>query len=134
MAGWSSPALRHLHDIAHWVQAFSVYTLVMVSYYPWRAVDLLKYQLLILRTQAQFGGQAWLNYDEAFRRDAAARSCMHVELYNFHTASTRLPATPTTRMLLESSGARFSTSICRSWNAGRCISSRAFCRYLAPRL
>jgi hypothetical protein len=66
----------------------------MVSYYPWRAVDLLKYQLLILRTQAQFGGQAWLNYDEAFRRDAAARSCMHVELYPFHTASTRLPATP----------------------------------------
>ena len=85
--------LRRLHDMAQWVQAFSIYTLVMVSYCPWRAVDLLKYQLLILRTQAQFGGQAWLNYDEAFRRDAAARhvsdwSCMHVELYNFHTAST----------------------------------------------
>ena len=127
--------LRRLHDMAQWIQAFSIYTLVMVSYCRWRAVDLLKYQLLILRTQAQFGGQAWLNYDEAFRRDAAARhvsdwSCMHVELYNFHTASTRLPDTPTTRMLPESSGAHFYTSICRSWNAGRCISSRAFCRYL----
>ena len=127
--------LRRLHDIAQWVQAFSIYTLVMVSYCPWRAVDLLKYQLLILQTQAQFGGQAWLNYDEAFRCDAAARhvsdwSSMHVELYNFHTASTRLPATPTTRMLPERSGAHFSTSICCSWNAGRCISSRAFCCYL----
>ncbi len=127
--------LRRLHDIAQWVQAFSIYTFVMVSYCPWRAVDLLKYQLLILRTQAQFGGQAWLNYDEAFRRDAAARhvtdwSCMHVELYNFHTASTRLPTTLTTRTPPESLGARFATSICRSWNAGRCIGSRAFCRYL----
>ncbi len=115
--------------ISHFrVQAFSIYTLVLLSCCPWWAVDLLKYQLLILRTQAQFGGQVWLNYDEAFRRDAAARdvtdwSWMHVEVYNFHTASTRLPATSTTRTLPES-------SICRSWSAGRCISSHAFCRYL----
>ena len=38
-------------------------------------------------------GLAWYNYDEAFRRDAAARhvvnwSGMHVELYNFHISAS----------------------------------------------
>jgi hypothetical protein len=126
--------LRRLTDIAQWAQAFSIYSLVLVSYFPGRAVDLLKYQLLILRTQAQFGGLAWLNYDEAFRRDAAARhlfdwSSMHVELYNFHTVAARVPP-PVTRALPESSGARFATAICRSWNSGRCICLRPTCRYL----
>jgi hypothetical protein len=52
------------------------------------------YELLILRTYSQFGGggDAWRNYDEAFRRDAAARglsdwSNMNVELFNIHTAA-----------------------------------------------
>ena len=84
---------RRLTDIAQWLQAFAIYMLVMVTYAPHRAADLIRYQLLILRTHSQFGGLAWYNYDEAFRRDAAARqvvdwSGMHVELYNFHTAST----------------------------------------------
>ena len=69
--------------------------LIMVTYWLNRAADLIRYQLLILRTHAQFGDLAWCSY-EAFRRDAAARqvtnwSAMHVELYNFHTsAATRL--------------------------------------------
>jgi hypothetical protein len=68
--------LRRLHDIAQWVQAFSIYTLVMVSYCPWRAVDLLKYQLLILRTQAQFGGQAWLNSMKLFGATQLLAMCL----------------------------------------------------------
>ena len=90
-----SPATRRNRrnlDIIPWVQAFGVYTLVLSSYFPQRARDLLTYQLLILRTYSQFGGAAWRHYDEAFRRDAAARglsdwSHMNVELYNFHTAN-----------------------------------------------
>ena len=127
---------RRLTDIAQWVQAFSIYSLVWVTYSPARGVDLLKYKLLILRTHAQFGGLAWLDYDEAFRRDAAARhisdwSTMHVELYNFHTAAARSsPSTSAPRALPESSGARFATAICRSWNSGRCICLRPTCRYL----
>ena len=73
MVSHSPKPLRRLTDIVQWVQAFSIYSLVLVTYSPGRVVDLLKYQLPILRTQAQFGGMAWLNYDEAFRRVAAAR-------------------------------------------------------------
>ena len=131
----SKPPCR-LTDISQWLQAFAIYMLVMVTYWPSRAADLIRYQLLILRTHAQFGGLAWYNYDEAFRRDAAARqvtdwSAMHVELYNFHTsAATRLPPPPVGPVFRESTGASFGTTICRSWNLGRCVASRAVCRYL----
>ena len=54
------------------MQAFAVYTLVVTAYYPARVADLLKYQLLIMRTAQQFSGSAWLSYDRAFRRQAAA--------------------------------------------------------------
>ena len=131
----SPKPLRRLTGIAQWVQAFSVYSLVIITYLPRWAVDLLKYQLLILRTQAQFGGLAWLNYDEAFHRDAAARhvfdwSSMHVELYNFHTVAAQVPPSPVTCALPESSGACFASTICRLWNSGHCICLHPTCRYL----
>ena len=83
---------RRLNDISDWLQAFTIYMMVVVSFAPHRAVDLLANQLLILRTSKQFKGQAWRDYDEAFRRVAAARaisdwSRVHVELYNYHTAA-----------------------------------------------
>ena len=66
--------------------------MVVVSFAPHRAVELLTYQLLILRTSKQFKGLAWRDYDEPFHRDAAARaisdwSRVHMELYNYHTAA-----------------------------------------------
>ena len=68
----SKPA-RRLTDISLWMQAFAIYMLIMVTDLPSRAADLIRYQLLILRMYTQFDGLAWCNYDEAFRRDAAAR-------------------------------------------------------------
>ena len=73
------------------MQAFAVYTLVVTAYYPARVTDLLKYQLLIMRTAQQFSGSAWLAYDRAFRRQAAAYkltnwSHMNPELFRFHVS------------------------------------------------
>ena len=51
-----------------------IYMMVIVSSPPHRAVDLLVYQLLILRTSKQFKGLAWRDYDEEFRREAAAHA------------------------------------------------------------
>ena len=109
--------------------------MIVVSFAPYRAVDLLSYQLLILRTSKQFKGLAWRDYDEAFRRDAAARaitdwSRLHVELYNYHTALSQAPV-PSHRVdRAEGAGAITGTTICHSWNAGQCISTRSFCRYV----
>ena len=63
----------------------------MTAYYPAWVTDLLKYQLLLLRTSQQFSGSAWLSYDRAFRRQAAAYklsdwSHLNPELFHFHVS------------------------------------------------
>ena len=133
-AGLAAPA-HCLTNMSQWLQALAIYMLIMVTYLPSRAADLIRYQLLILRMYTQFGSLAWHNYDEAFRCDAAAChvvdwSRMHVELYNFHTsASTRVPQ-PFLVPLSRGIGDSFGTAICRSWNLGCCVAARAVCRYL----
>ncbi len=89
---------KEITDILTWMQGFSVYTLVLTSYWPARIADLLKYQLLIMRTAQQFAGSTWLSYDRAFRRQAAAYcltdwSVMNAELYYFHVSHEKLVAT-----------------------------------------
>ena len=57
---------KAMTDILSWMQAFAVYSFVVTAYYPARVTDLLKYQLLIMRTAQQFSGSAWLAYDRAY--------------------------------------------------------------------
>ena len=47
------------------------YMLVIVTAYPNRAVELIKYQQIISRAVTKFKGLAWYTYDEHFRRRAA---------------------------------------------------------------
>ncbi|KAK3730981.1 hypothetical protein QZH41_020373, partial [Actinostola sp. cb2023] len=63
---------RRIDDIVTWLEAFSIFKLVLVSYFPQRWADLSRYQLLILRTHRQLNGRAWLTYDRAFREHVAA--------------------------------------------------------------
>ena len=59
-------------DILTWVECFNSYTAVLTTYFPSRSRDLLAYMALIIRTAKRFRGKAWLDYDRAFRREAAA--------------------------------------------------------------
>ena len=73
-------------DILTWIQAFTIYQWIFCSTYPSRWQDTTQYKLLILQTASQFPGPAWLNYDTAFRKDAAASlladwSKMNLDLY-----------------------------------------------------
>ena len=52
---------QHIEDISTWLEAFSIYCLSLVSYFPHRWKDLLQYQLLILHTYRQFSGRVWLS-------------------------------------------------------------------------
>ena len=54
---------RCIKDIATWLEAFSIYCLILVSYFPHRRKDLLHYQLLILQTYRQFSSWVWLSCD-----------------------------------------------------------------------
>ena len=82
---------RRVDYIISWLEAFSVYCLILTSHFPHRWKDLLHYQLLLLRTYRQFAGRVWLAYDLAFREHAAATnltewSIINVQLFNFHAA------------------------------------------------
>ena len=55
-----------------WSEAFTIFTLILTSYFLHRWKDLTSYKLLILRTYRQFSGRVWLAYDQAFRQHAAA--------------------------------------------------------------
>lgn len=65
-------AKKKVTDIMSWVQCFAVYTSVMASKNPEAVPEMLAYLVCILRTSQDFGGLAWVNYDSAFRRQAAA--------------------------------------------------------------
>ena len=134
--------LVEVKDILTSTEAFTIYQMVLCAVYPQRWLDLTKYELLIIQTARQYPGQAWLEYDLAFRKDAAATgladwSKMNSDLYNFHLRS---PVPLTTGQLLQpstspssasSSGQVSSSSapFCHSWNQGRCAWPFGKCRY-----
>ena len=126
---------RRIKDISTWLEAFSIYCLVLVSYFPNRWKDLLQYQLLILHTYRQFTGRFWLSYDRAFRENTAAInltdwSQLNSTLFSFHSAgwSPRSPRDATDGQN-EPHGAASSQIICKSWNRGHCVAPSASCRF-----
>ena len=111
------PAKRReeITDVLTWMQAFSFYTLVLTSYWPARITDLLKYQLLIMRTAQQFTGSTWLSYDRAFRRQAAAYrqtdwSVMNAELYYFHVSAAAAVAKSSSASIVSNASSPSSSS------------------------
>ena len=128
---------KQITEIVSWVEAFTIYSLIIGKFFPNRLEDLLKYKLLILRTYRQFSGSAWLNYDREFREVAAAEKCtcwssMNVQLYNFHTAGAQVrprAVATTSGDKREAQGSATSKILCHSWNAGACIAPSMACRF-----
>ena len=54
-----------------WLDAYTTYMLVLVTAYPRRSLELLKYQQTISCAATKFKGLSWLTYDEQFCRRAA---------------------------------------------------------------
>ena len=51
---------QRIEDIASWMEAFDIFSLILVNHFPHRWKDLMQYQLLILRTYRHFSGRVWL--------------------------------------------------------------------------
>ena len=91
----SKKRVVEIADIVTWIEAFTIFCMILCHTFPPRWKDLNQYKLLIIQTARRFAGKSWLNYDIAFRKEAAATgstdwSRMNPDLYNFHTRS---PAT-----------------------------------------
>ena len=63
---------RQVTKIHSWVQCFAMYISVMTRTHPEAVPELLAYMIGIVRASQDFEGLAWLSYDTAFRRQAAA--------------------------------------------------------------
>ena len=67
-----SPTQRpKINCIDRWLDAFAIYSSVILSSYPSRGVDLFSYQQLIRESARKFPGMAWYVYDVEFRRRAS---------------------------------------------------------------
>ena len=128
-------AKRRIKDIATWMEAFSVYSLVLTSHFPHRWRDLSQYKLLILHTYQQFSNQVWLAYNRAFREHVAATnltvwSNMKVQLFNFHAVGTSARGRGKfANESAEPAGVTSSQIVCKSWNRGRCSAPYAQCHF-----
>ena len=59
-------------SIQEWVVCFNTYLAILTLKDPTRVKDLLAYSSLIVKASADFEGECWRNYDQFFRRQAAA--------------------------------------------------------------
>ena len=125
---------RCIEDIVTWSEAFTIFSLILTSYFPHRWKDLTSYKLLILPTYRQFSGRVWMAYDQAFRQHAEATKLLdwltiNVQLYNFHTtgASVCAGSGGSLSELPKPSGADSSQVICQSWNRGRSSAQFSLC-------
>ena len=66
----SKKTISSIHD---WVTTFSTYAAVITTADPTRGPDLFEYTRLVVQAEREYKGEAWLQYDIAFRTRAANR-------------------------------------------------------------
>ena len=133
----ASKRKQEVMDILTWVECFASYITVLTTYIPNRSRDLLSYMALIIHMAKRYIGNCWLNYDRAFRLEAAASnirdwSQLKPDLYSYHTSISsveRNHVVSSSDNGHEPRGRQSATEICRSWNSGSCVSLRDTCRF-----
>ena len=87
-----------IQDILIRTEAFTIFKMVMCTTHAHRWPDLPTYKLLIIETAHQSPSQAWLEYDLAFQKDAAATtgasywSKMHLDLLMYNSSPLTMSA------------------------------------------
>ena len=123
---------KTIEDIVSWIEAFTIYSFVLTSHFPYRWRDLAQYKLRILSIYQQYCSKVWLAYDRSFREHAAATnlsdwSQIIVQLLNFHASG---PTGWGSRDSFSEAAGDINTRIfCKSWNRGHCTAPGANCRY-----
>ena len=66
-------SIESIETIADWALCFNTYTSLMAIQKPERVHDMLAYSSIILKASQEYTGNPWLEYDVAFRRQAASK-------------------------------------------------------------
>lgn len=80
------PKRRQISFISDWVQRFTIYMAALTRKYPSAILELLAYQLTVLKASQQYDGLYWRTYDTHYRVTTAATgnwtwSRLHTDLY-----------------------------------------------------
>ena len=59
-------------ELKTWLQGFAIYVAVMSGKHPGAVPQLMSYMVSIIRAAEDYAGLAWVRYDAAYRRQAAA--------------------------------------------------------------
>ena len=70
----SKKRVIEIADIATWIEAFTIFSMILWHTFPSRWKDLNQYKLLIIQTARRFADKSWLHYDIAFRKEGVTAS------------------------------------------------------------
>ena len=70
------PKKPEITNIFSWLHCYSALVGVLASRYPHKVAQLMAYQSTIVKCHSDFEGSAWMAYDRAFRRQAAAKKTL----------------------------------------------------------
>ena len=127
---------KAISDIVSWLQAFSIFTAVLVSSDATskeEAAGLAAHAYLIIQLSRDLNGLQWLKYDQSYREWAAAKGIrkwgeMNFSIYGRCLASQQ-PSVHTPSPGGPSRKRKSNTNVCFRWNEGSmCLSST--CRFL----
>ena len=74
-----------------WLEAYMVYMLVIVTAYPRRALELIKYQQIISCAVTKFTGLAWLSYDQQFCCRASSNLSLQLDKVDLELWTVTFP-------------------------------------------
>lgn len=132
------PKKQHqcIKDMISWTEAFTIFALVLTSYFLHQWKDLTLYKLMILQIHRQFKGRVSLAYDQAFRENAEATrlsdwSELNSLLFSFHSSGLAAlnPNIGSVINTSEPTGSKSSLILCISWNKRHCTAPYKSYRY-----
>ena len=126
---------KRISTIETWTTAFTTYMSIFLEKHGERARELLQYMDGIRKTERQFGGQGWYDYDVSFRREQAYKpnrswgtidhtyylTKLCTPFYTLHPVGN-IRSTGSTQQAKSSDGFRNfrSSNPCFAYNKGRC--------------
>ncbi len=76
LAQLKRPITTKIASIESWLDAFTIYSLLLVENCPARFSDLMRYEAYVRKLASEFEGVAWVRYDRLFRQKMASNKSL----------------------------------------------------------
>ena len=123
--------LQPIRSFLDWSEAWAIYTGIVAQQAPEKLGSLISYFLLLAKTHRDVQGGGWLDYDRAFRKQAAEKrdlswSCLEPTLF-LSTVVTQGAAAANKSAQPSKFEPKKDAPVCFAWNLSSCTFPR--CKY-----